>query len=60
MTAIRFGRVTYRIGRKRLPVAWDSLGILITYVGALYILYSRSPSTTTSLTEPVSLNLMDA
>lgn len=42
MTAIAAAGLTYRIGRKRLPVAWDSLGILITYIGALYILYSRS------------------
>jgi cation:H+ antiporter len=42
MTAIATVGVTYRIRRKRLPVAWDSLGILITYIIAIYILYSRS------------------
>jgi cation:H+ antiporter len=42
MTAIATVGVTYRIGKKRLPLAWDSLAILITYVVAAYMLYSQS------------------
>jgi cation:H+ antiporter len=42
MTAIATVGVTYRIGKKRLPLAWDSLAILITYFAATYILYSQS------------------
>lgn len=42
MTAIAIAGLTYRIGKKRLPFAWDSLGILATYFVATYILYSQS------------------
>jgi cation:H+ antiporter len=41
MTAIAAAGVTYRIGRKRLPLAWDSLAILGAYAAATYLLYRR-------------------
>jgi cation:H+ antiporter len=41
MTAIATAGITYRIRAKRLLVSWDSLGILITYLVALYVLHSR-------------------
>jgi cation:H+ antiporter len=42
MTAIATAGITYRIRAKRLLVSWDSLGILGTYIVALYVLHSRS------------------
>jgi cation:H+ antiporter len=42
MTAIAIAGITYRIGRKRLPLAWDSIGIMVIYVAATYVLYARS------------------
>jgi cation:H+ antiporter len=42
MTAIATAGITYRIRAKSLLVSWDSLGILGTYIVALYALHSRS------------------
>jgi cation:H+ antiporter len=43
MTAIATAGITYRIRAKRLLISWDSLGILVTYIVALYVLNSRTP-----------------
>jgi cation:H+ antiporter len=39
MTTIAIIGLTYRIKQKLLLVAWDSLGILIAYIGASLVLY---------------------
>jgi cation:H+ antiporter len=41
MTAIAAVGVTYRIGKKRLPLAWDSIAIVAIYIAAMFILYSQ-------------------
>jgi cation:H+ antiporter len=41
MTAIATAGITYRIRAKRILLSWDSFGILITYLVALYVLHAR-------------------
>ena len=38
MTAIATAAITSRVRRKRLPLAWDSVGIVVTYAVAIIIL----------------------
>jgi hypothetical protein len=41
MTAITAAGITFRIRRKRLPLAWDTVGVVLTYLFATYVLFTR-------------------